>query len=478
MSKSDVKSRTLSSAARFPLPVLGSVPPVEPLRRTKWGPDIEDKKIQTLLPVGWRRSNDATSPTRKKSNELGSDYKSRKVSVATAKGFWLGVLGSTLLWWCAFATFFYTFGFGVGKTDELVGPIARTPNASLVLGNMPRSLMLSNASSVASIDTKNITEDVQPDQAKSQPTTRPSLTKSGKTANAVSRGNTGAMRSAYAMRFTDMTCYTHGDESELCTYENAMCFDGERLVLSVLKPPGPDVGSNHLGHIQRDLTTSCMDARFDEPTSAEFTGCRYSSPRFNRNKASVVNPNQLSAPPTFVNYSNLTKYQGLAFPADGLVEPLFMSRRVTSDWAVPLTRRRWGPTNRGQLQMREIRASELFGPWVRDAENVVPDRCLGCSPPKPPSLPKDMRVLSVSQFGNTTVTWLDGALWLLSVDQTIDNVFGLSSRALGLYSAQRHNSSEVGGVACLCVSLGVLGLKCHCRVLLLFTISCSIFLVY
>lgn len=68
-------------------------------------------------------------------------------------------------------------------------------------------------------------------------------------------------RSEYARRFTDMSCYTHGDESELCAFENALCFDGERVVLSVPQPPGPEVGSNEYGHILGDLTTNCYDFR-------------------------------------------------------------------------------------------------------------------------------------------------------------------------------------------------------------------------
>lgn len=56
-----------------------------------------------------------------------------------------------------------------------------------------------------------------------------------------------------------------------------------------------------------------------------------------------------------------------------------------------------------------------------------------------------MRVSEVSQFGNTTVTWLDGALWLVAVDaQFSSHIYHLSTRILSLFSAQLHNSTEFG----------------------------------
>ena len=66
-----------------------------------------------------------------------------------------------------------------------------------------------------------------------------------------------------------MTCFTHGDESELCKYEHALCYDGERLVLSVPEPPGPRVGSNEFGHVMRELTANCYDYRYYDVGAAE-----------------------------------------------------------------------------------------------------------------------------------------------------------------------------------------------------------------
>ena len=65
----------------------------------------------------------------------------------------------------------------------------------------------------------------------------------------------------------------HGDESELCMYENAICYDGDRLVLSVPEPPGPSLGSNEYGHIMRELTANCFDFRFYDPEAAEVSWC-------------------------------------------------------------------------------------------------------------------------------------------------------------------------------------------------------------
>jgi hypothetical protein len=100
-----------------------------------------------------------------------------------------------------------------------------------------------------------------------------------------------------------MNCYTHGDESELCVYENAICYDGERVVLSVpqvcytslasvystrrmqrvpypptptslTQPPTERIGSNDIGHVMRDTTANCYDFRYYEAEAIEYTNCR------------------------------------------------------------------------------------------------------------------------------------------------------------------------------------------------------------
>jgi hypothetical protein len=113
-------------------------------------------------------------------------------------------------------------------------------------------------------------------------------------------GSASESRSDYARRFTDMNCFMHDDESELCIYENAICYDGERIVLSVpkvrelqvgairaacselphicvsvhLQPPRASVGSNELGHVMRDTTANCYDFRYYDPEAIEYTNCR------------------------------------------------------------------------------------------------------------------------------------------------------------------------------------------------------------
>ena len=279
-------------------------------------------------------------------------------------------------------------------------------------------------------------------------------------------------RSKHAQRFTDMTCFAHGDEAELCRYEHALCYDGERLVLSVPEPPGPRVGSNKLGHVMRELTANCYDFRFYDPEGAEvrareacdaicpptppplpclrfqYTGCRYDSPRFHRMKSHLLTPKQLQEQP--VNATNAT--WGNAFPDEPL-EPLFASRDVKSDWAIPLTRRRWGPANRGQLLLREIHGAELFGPDPHDSPALPP--CMECAPPAPPAFSGELRVSRVTQFGNTTATWLDGALWIMAVDADFaEHIYHFSTRILSLFTAQRHNRSHVRAIMRLDIIVG------------------------
>ena len=64
--------------------------------------------------------------------------------------------------------------------------------------------------------------------------------------------------------FTNQTCYLNPDESEVCLYGGALCWDGEGPVVVTPDPM-----------LERfdDLIHSCMDVRFQEPTSVPSTGC-------------------------------------------------------------------------------------------------------------------------------------------------------------------------------------------------------------
>ena len=157
-------------------------------------------------------------------------------------------------------------------------------------------------------------------------------------------------------------------------------------------------------------------------------------------KSALLSAKELFAQPAFINSSS--KLEGFRLGHAFSSEALFLSRDVKSDWAIPLSRRRWGPANRGQLLLREIHGSELFGPDSRDAP--TPRAYFNCTPPPPPSFPDELRVSHVTQFGNTTATWLDGALWILTVDaQFAQHIYHFSTRILSLFTAQRHNRSQV-----------------------------------
>ena len=182
------------------------------------------------------------------------------------------------------------------------------------------------------------------------------------------------------------------------------------------------------------------DFRYYDTEAPDYTGCRYDSPRFHRIKAKLLTDGQLKAEPVDPNSVPGVKY-GNAFPEDEALEQLFIDRDLKSEWAIPLLRRRWGPLNRGQVWLREMRARELFGP---DARDPPAPECEGCEPPPPPEFPPELRVSHVTQFGNTTATWLDGALWILTVDaQFAEHIYHFSTRILSLFSAQRHNGSHV-----------------------------------
>jgi hypothetical protein len=75
-----------------------------------------------------------------------------------------------------------------------------------------------------------------------------------------------------AAQTTHMRCYAHGDESELCVYENALCFDGTQVVVAALETT--DTYKPKYDTRVPD-TASCYDYRHYEPSAPEYTGCKY-----------------------------------------------------------------------------------------------------------------------------------------------------------------------------------------------------------
>ena len=210
---------------------------------------------------------------------------------------------------------------------------------------------------------------------------------------------------------TRMKCYARGDESELCVYENALCFDGTQVVVasangttepySPVFPNRPDIAS-------------CFDFRFYEGSAPEYTGCKYIPASFARDWRRLLNRTVLAAAP--LRRSALARggaWQGEfgnAFDVLDELEPAFLDRHIRTDWAIPFRSRRWGPGNRGEVVIGELATAQLFGP--------EPGACEGCdSPPPPPDFGEYAPGVShVTQFGETTATWLDGPLWVVGVN--------------------------------------------------------------
>ncbi len=74
----------------------------------------------------------------------------------------------------------------------------------------------------------------------------------------------------------------------------------------------------------------------------------------------------------------------------------------------------------GCVYVAEIAASELFGSHQGQSQEGEVGVEQGSAPPTPPDLgPKGPGILKVTQHGSTTVTWLDGPLWIVGVDAQV-----------------------------------------------------------
>lgn len=151
--------------------------------------------------------------------------------------------------------------------------------------------------------------------------------------------------------YTQQTCYLGTDESEICMYDNAICFDGQGPVVLVAKP---------IREPKRvlDYTHECLDGRFYEPSALEWSNCHWAYAQKRPYTAASV-----------VGVSGVGQIAGAA-PAGGAAgggaraasdsggagEPL------SSAYSLPLGLRRWGPTNRNTgLIFRELHPVEVLG---------------------------------------------------------------------------------------------------------------------
>lgn len=259
---------------------------------------------------------------------------------------------------------------------------------------------------------------------------------------------TGQNKADPSTLYTHQTCYLNNDESELCTYDNLLCYDGEGPVVIVPKPIREP--SRIL-----DYTHECVDNRFLEPSSLEWSNCHWA-------------------------YAVKRPYRGSDVPEE--ISP--------SDHSLPLDIRRWGPLNRNQaLIFREISPIDIFGSGEENLLSTVNDddiKNMGKNTRK--RYTDNYETLNVEGFNaqeiltmidhadpfanadipgmklrsryrvpnpeienkdeQITIDWLDGTLWLAALDlQWQDNPYHFLTKASLLYDAQRSNITLAYGTA-------------------------------
>ena len=237
---------------------------------------------------------------------------------------------------------------------------------------------------------------------------------------------------------SDMKCYARGDESEICVYEHALCFDGTQVVVAsasgTTKPYAPTYVAT------RPDTASCFDFRYYESSAPEYTRCMYLPENFGRDWRRVNNRSYNQETPSL---RSIPRFSGNAYsqqPSGDVrgIDSEFSSRQVGVDWPIPFSSRRWGPGNRGEVVIADLDSRELFGPST--------GLCDGCHPPEPPDFgPRSPGISHVSQFGETTATWLDGPLWIVGVNAQYHlHAYHMTTRLMMLFTAQLSNATQFG----------------------------------
>ena len=241
--------------------------------------------------------------------------------------------------------------------------------------------------------------------------------------------------------YTNQTCYLSPDESETCVYAGALCFDGEGPVVVTADPVLERVD---------DLVHSCMDVRFQEPTSVAATGCV-------RGK----------------------------MPHTGATDSMPSERggELNQDTSYPLGTRRWGPPNRGAAMLfRELHAAQVWGDQAEvvralaggasDVPGVpallslgdkrkpirleagkgvhaagalagadVATRLLEVGPLAHPEVP-GLTLAARTRVGELAIDWVQPGLWLVGLDEGEEtSPLRFMRRVLALYDAHRSNAT-------------------------------------
>ena len=238
---------------------------------------------------------------------------------------------------------------------------------------------------------------------------------------------------------TSQTCHAYDDESELCTYDGAICYDGTHAV-TLVDTPNPFVDPLF------DALNDCMDFRHYEFSSVADSGCVYG----------------LTGGRTYHADAALQKY---AHGATGTAPPLEPDDSISG-----FETRYWGPPNRRGLFFREIAATDVFGadpepspsdkrtdasdPSIAGVMELVKGAALGEDDARAvfthESLPNLMLARRTQNaLKNVTVDWLPpgAGLWLSAIaGQASSNPFHWFSQMVApLYAAQRANATVEWG---------------------------------
>ena len=269
-------------------------------------------------------------------------------------------------------------------------------------------------------------------------------------------------------RLTQQTCYQSGDEAELCVFEGAVCYDGEGPVILTSNPSDP---------ITRvpDPSNVCMDYRFNEVSSFEFSKCRYTE-LINREDQEGDPMKRLHGTRRYWDLMPALEREALEKRAALLLTPqedplgpawgrlrspeLALPPEFVSAVHTPNSLRNRGlmPANRRDVFARHIPASWVFPNaavgWesVRDVADGQGSSGLAFLHPNYPHL----RVRRVQMGGladrhspPTSVDWMEGGLWLapLQGQATYNPFISAASSMMGLWAALQRNSSGAPGFA-------------------------------
>lgn len=247
--------------------------------------------------------------------------------------------------------------------------------------------------------------------------------------------------------YTSQTCYSQTDESELCTYEGTLCYDGSTVIVLVENP-------SMEGQILNDYSHTCVDARYYEPGSLEDGGCSYmnTGERKSFNTSAIPNPSQDTPLSLRLRRWGAVYRNGLLLYREMDMANIYGNQPENTFLPIdqiPLQyHHEYAPSNSSSSSTIHTHNSLTYQHPSHDNPSIINDTLILKNGPFTYPTAPDLILRRRTHSHNITIDWLDDDryLWLAGIDgQWYANPYHWFSKIGALFDSQRVNRTTEFG---------------------------------